>query len=255
MAGARPVFADIDPARLTIDPDARGRGDWAAHARHPAGPSVRPGGRHGGDRARRGARTTCRSSRTAARRIWRPPAAAPVGTIGVAGAFSFYPTKNLGALGDGGAVVTNDRALAERIRRLQKRRSDRSLSPSGSRRQFATRRDAGGHPARPAAVARQMDRPATRARSALPDGAGQRPCRHARRVRSRATSITCSSCGQPRVTTLQSHLAAAGVETLVHYPLPIPAAARDCRAVAPAVCPVAAARLRGSPLAAASSAD
>src|SRR4029078_6620993 len=43
----------------------------------------------------------------------------PVGTIGVAGAFSFYPTKNLGPLRDGGAVVTNDSALAARIARLR----------------------------------------------------------------------------------------------------------------------------------------
>jgi dTDP-4-amino-4,6-dideoxygalactose transaminase len=42
-----------------------------------------------------------------------------VSTWGDAGCFSFYPTKNLGALGDGGAVVTNDRAVAHNARLLR----------------------------------------------------------------------------------------------------------------------------------------
>ena len=42
-----------------------------------------------------------------------------VGSLGVAAGFSFYPGKNLGALGDGGAVTTNDSGLADRIRALR----------------------------------------------------------------------------------------------------------------------------------------
>ncbi len=49
------------------------------------------------------------------------------GALGTAGAWSFYPTKNLGAVGDGGAVTTDDDALADRLR---------SLRNYGSRRKY-----------------------------------------------------------------------------------------------------------------------
>lgn len=42
-----------------------------------------------------------------------------VGAIGACGAFSFYPTKNLGAFGDGGAIVSNDSEIVERLRLLR----------------------------------------------------------------------------------------------------------------------------------------
>jgi dTDP-4-amino-4,6-dideoxygalactose transaminase len=48
-----------------------------------------------------------------------------VGTFGIAGCFSFYPGKNLGCLGEGGAVVTNDAKLAQQMRMLREHGSIR----------------------------------------------------------------------------------------------------------------------------------
>src|SRR4029077_1885046 len=118
MTGARPVFADIDPRRLTIDPDRiegavgpRTRAILPVHLYGQAADMTAiaaVASRHGIPVVE----DCCQAHlATAARR--------PVGTIGIAGAFSFYPTKNLGALGDGGAVVTNDAGLSATLRRLR----------------------------------------------------------------------------------------------------------------------------------------
>src|SRR5690606_6300420 len=49
----------------------------------------------------------------------------PCGSFGAAAAFSFYPTKNLGAYGDSGAVTTHDPNVAERLRKLRNYGEDR----------------------------------------------------------------------------------------------------------------------------------
>jgi dTDP-3-amino-3,4,6-trideoxy-alpha-D-glucose transaminase len=117
-AGARPVLVDVDPLSYTMDPAAaasavtpRTRAIVPVHLYgHPADmPAIAAlAERHGllviEDCAQaHGARLNGRL----------------VGTFGHLGAFSFYPTKNLGACGDGGAVITGDSRLAARLRRLR----------------------------------------------------------------------------------------------------------------------------------------
>ena len=237
MAGARPVFADVDPARLTIDPACITR------AIGPRTRAVVPVHLYGqaadmaaiediAARHRLAIVEDCCQAHLAT------VGGRPVGTIGAAGAFSFYPTKNLGALGDGGAVVTNDRALAERIKRLRNGgQTDRDHHAEFGVNTRLDEMQAAILRARLPWLNRWTERRRALARTYrehLAHGSVDVPRQfdpghvyHLFVVRSSAREA------------LQAHLAAHGIETLIHYPVPIadqPAMA----AAAPAPCPEAA---------------
>ena len=118
LVGATPVFADIRADTFNLDVD---------DATHRIGPRTRAivavhlygqpaamdeltalAGRHG-----------LALLEDAAQAFGASYNGRPVGALGTVGALSFYPSKNLGALGDGGAITTNDAALAQRLRRLR----------------------------------------------------------------------------------------------------------------------------------------
>lgn len=118
MSGATPVLVDVDPATYTMDPAALAR---AVTARTKAIVAVHLYGQMVDmdavlDVARQhGLKVVedCAQAHGARDRGRR------AGSVGDVASFSFYPTKNLGAIGDGGAVVTNDAALAARLRELR----------------------------------------------------------------------------------------------------------------------------------------
>jgi dTDP-4-amino-4,6-dideoxygalactose transaminase len=144
------------------------------------------------------------------------------GSFGIAGAYSFYPTKNLGAIGDGGALVCTDEGLAARVARLRNYgQSERYVHPelgmnsrldelqaallsvrlewleafTVQRRKVAQAYDAGiRHP---------------RVRLLAPAQEDAAHVHHLYVLHSDAREA------------LQQHLAARGVQTLIHYPVPI----------------------------------
>ncbi len=118
LAGARPVLVDIDPARYTLDPELleaaitpRTRAVIPVHLYGcPADldPIMEVARAHGLTVVEDCAQA--HGAEYSGRRV---------GSWGHIAAFSFYPTKNLGACGDGGLVATNDPELAERARLLR----------------------------------------------------------------------------------------------------------------------------------------
>ncbi|MGE3327837.1 MAG: DegT/DnrJ/EryC1/StrS family aminotransferase [Acidimicrobiia bacterium] len=115
--GAVPVFADVDASRLLIDSEhvsqlITGR-TAAVMAVHLYGQPVDMSQLTAV--AERAGIVVIEDAAQAHGARWR---GGRVGSFGAAAAFSFYPGKNLGALGDGGAVVTDDAELARRVRSL-----------------------------------------------------------------------------------------------------------------------------------------
>jgi dTDP-4-amino-4,6-dideoxygalactose transaminase len=116
--GARPVFVDIDPATFNIDPaliePAVTRNTRAILAVHLYGQPADLGP----------IRELCRARGLAliedcAQSFGAEYGGRKCGAYGDMGCFSFYPSKNLGAYGDGGMVVTDDDTAAERLRQLR----------------------------------------------------------------------------------------------------------------------------------------
>lgn len=220
MTGARPVFADIDPDRLTLDPRAteaavtpRTKAIMPVHIY--GQPADMPALMQVAARHRLLVVEDCCQAHLATCE------GRPVGSFGVAAAYSFYPTKNLGALGDGGALTTADADVASRVRRLRNGgQTDRYHHGEFG---VNSRLD-------------EMQAAILRARLAwLPRWTAERRAL-ATDYRQRLTGAPVTVPPErdpghvyhlfpilaPDREALQAHLKARGIETLIHYPVPVP---------------------------------
>lgn len=222
LAGARPVFVDIDPATYTLDP-AR-----LVNALTPQTRAIIPVHLYGQPADLAPILAFARSHGLVVIEDCAQAHGAhyqnrPVGTWGDLACFSFYPTKNLGAAGDGGMVVSRDSELARRVRGLREygwSAGERYVSRELG---FNSRLDE-----LQAAVLRVKLRHLERwnaRRQTLADGYGDllvdagvtRPA-----VRPGSTHVYhLYVVRHPRRDTLRQTLHAQGIATLVHYPVPI----------------------------------
>ncbi len=143
-----------------------------------------------------------------------------VGSLGDAAAWSFYPTKNLGALGDGGAVTTNDSGIADRVRILRN---------YGARAKYVN--EVLGENSRLDEIQAAVLRVKLRH---LDDWNGRRQeiaCRYRDALRGISTGLPFVPPWAnpvwhlyviriPHRETLRARLTAAGIDTLIHYPIP-----------------------------------
>ena len=221
MAGATPVFADIDPERLTLDPAAAAS---AVTARTAAILPVHLYGQAADMPA------LCEVARRHSLAVIEDCCQAhlatcggnPVGSFGEAAAYSFYPTKNLGALGDAGALTTPDGAVAAHVRRLRNGgQRDRDHHVEFGVNSRLDEMQAAVLRARLPLLRRWTDRRRALARAYRDALAGL------------DTIVVPPECDAGHVYHLfvvlsedreraRARLRQAGVDTLIHYPVPIP---------------------------------
>jgi dTDP-4-amino-4,6-dideoxygalactose transaminase len=117
-AGARPLFADIEPRTMNLDLDAAAAAIGSARGEVVGLVPVHLFGRMApiAELAALAERAGLWMIEDAAQAVGARVAGRMAGTFGRAGCLSFYPTKNLGGVGDGGMVLTDDAVLAARIR-------------------------------------------------------------------------------------------------------------------------------------------
>ncbi len=217
-AGATPVLVDIDRRNFAIDPAAaraaisrRTRALVAVHLY--GGPAQLDALRALADENGLLLLEDCAQAHGAAYRGRK------VGTVGHLGAFSFYPTKNMGAYGDGGAVITDDDGLADRLRKLrnygqttrythQSRGTNSRLDEMQAAVLRVKLRHLDGHNARRQQIAALYDR---HLRSV--ERPGKAPEAH------HAYHLYVIRDAQRDQ--LMADLQARGIGTLIHYPIPI----------------------------------
>ena len=186
--GARPVFCDVDPETFCVTPETvkaaitpRTKAVIAVHLFGNVAPiaEIEALGVPVIEDAAQAAGSTS-------------PAGRP-GALGTLATFSFFPSKNLGGFGDGGAITTRDDELADRDPHAPLPRLVGQGHLRARRLQLAPRRAAGRDPARPAAAPRRLGRRPPRGRAPLRGGGARRARRRSRgRSTARARPGTCT---------------------------------------------------------------
>jgi len=221
LAGAVPRFADVDPDTLLLTPEhleaAITRRTRAVIIVHLYGQM--PDMDALGDIASRAGIAVIEDAAQAHGATWRGRRA---GSLGVAGCFSFYPGKNLGAFGDAGAVVTADQALAQRIGVLR----DHGRAAGSHYRHELVGTNSRLDALQAVVLTAKLDRldawnqarrsVAARYRAALAPG----PARLVGEVPGATGVYHLAVARVPNRGRVQKQLAAMGVQTQIHYPIP-----------------------------------